>query len=287
MRHKLLVPLAFLAPALAIYGVFTLAPLIQVVILSFQSWDGLAPMRPWVGFDNYAEVLSDDAFWSALGHNLFWLLTAAIPIVIGLGLAVLLHEATPRGRGIYRLIYFLPYTIPVVVVAVVFKWIYNPVWGPLDAIVQGLTGLSVGWLGDATLALPAIAIAGAWVGYGFCMVLFLAGLAHIDPDLYDAAKTDGASALQRFRHVTWPGLANVTTVVVLVVFMATIRVFDIVYIMTRGGPAEATEVLGTLIYRETFQYANVGPGSAFAVLTLAVILVPSIVYLRLRERESA
>lgn len=287
MDRRLSVPLAFVAPALLIYGLFFLLPIAQLIVLSFQSWDGLVPDRPWVGLDNYADALVSPRFWEAVGHNFFWVVTGSVPIVMGLGLAVLLHDQRPRGASLYRLIYFLPYTLPIVVVGVVFKWIYNPVWGPLTAVLDRLTDGEVtpGWLGDPSLALPALAATGSWVGYGFCMVLFLSGIAAIERDLYDAAKVDGAGAWQRFRHVTVPGIANVTNVVVLVIFIATIRVFDIVFIMTRGGPVTATEVLGTLIYRQTFEFSHVGAGAALAVLTALIILIPSVVYLRLRERE--
>ena len=222
----------------------------------------------------------------AASHNLFWVATAALPIVLGLLLAVLLHNARPAGRSIYRLVYFLPYTLPIVAVAIAFKWLYNPVWGPMNAFLERATDgeLSPAWLGDPSLALPSLALTGAWVGFGFCMVLYLSALPAIPRDLYDAAEVDGADAWQRFRHVTWPGVATMTNVVVLVVFMATIRVFDVVFIMTRGGPITATEVLGTLVFRETFQFSNVGYGASIAVLTALLILVPSILYLKLRER---
>jgi raffinose/stachyose/melibiose transport system permease protein len=284
--RRSLIPYLFILPAFAIYALFLLWPLIRLIILSLEEWNGLKVERQWVGLANYTRLLSDSRFWSALGHNLAWVGMAAMPIVVGLALAVVLHQARPRGRNVYRVIFFLPYTLTIVLVGVVWKWIYDPVWGPLNAILTGLglEDLARGWLGDVSTALPALALAANWTGYGFCMMLFLAGLTRIDSVLYDAASIDGADAWQKFRHVTLPGLANTLNLVVLVVFIATVRVFDMVYVTTKGGPINSTDVLGTMIYRETFENLNIGYGAAVATTTALIILAASLVYLRLRER---
>ena len=160
--------------------------------------------------------------------------------------------------------------------------------GALNELLKlvGLGSFAHGWLGDPNTALTALAMVGAWTGYGFCMVLFLAGLANIDITLYDAARVDGANAWQQFRYVTIPGLANTLNVVIVIVFIATMRVFDFVYVTTEGGPLNSTEVLATLIYRHTFQYREVGFGSALSVVTMMIILAASMIYLYLRERGS-
>ncbi len=287
-RRMNLTAYLFVLPAFAIYAVFLLWPTVRLVVLSFQDWNGLNATRTWIGLNNYLELLNSSEFWGALSHNLLWVLMAAFPILIGLGLAMILHSLRPSGSGIYRVIYFLPYTLTVVLVGIVWKWIYDPVWGPLSAFFRavGLKSLSHGWLGDASSALPALALAANWTGYGFCMMLFLAGLGHIDPLLYDSAAIDGANTWQKFRHVTLPGLANTLNVVILIVFIATVRVFDIVYVTTRGGPVSSTEVLGTLIHRETFESQDVGYGAALSVMTALIILLASLAYLRFREREA-
>ncbi len=281
-------PYLFILPALAIYGSFVIFPIIRLIYLSFQEWDGIDKNPKWIGLDNYKAIFVSDEFWEALGHNLWWVLLASIPIILGIALAVLLHYGKPRGRNVYRMLVFLPYTLSVVVSSVMWKWIYHGKTGALNELLRliGLGQFAHGWLGDPNTALTALALAGAWTGYGFCMVLFLAGLANIDTTLYDAARVDGANAWQQFIHVTIPGLANTMNVVIVIVFIATMRVFDFVKVTTEGGPLTSTEVLATLIYRQTFQYFNVGYGAALSVVTMIIILVASLLYLYLRERGS-
>ncbi len=281
-----LTPFLFLLPALGIYGTFTLFPLVRLFILSFQNWDGISKYPKWVWFDNYKLVFQGQDFWLALRHNLWWVLLALIPVILGLALAIVLHQSKPRGRNIYRMIMFLPYTLAVVVVALMFQWMYQSKTGQLNMLLKliGLESLTHNWLSDPNTALTSLAMAGAWVGYGFCMVLFLAGLSNIDPVLYDAAQVDGANAWQKFVHVTLPELANTLNVVILIVFIYTMRVFDFVFITTKGGPVDSTHVLATIIYRETFKYFNVGYGSALSMITLLIILFASLIYMTLRER---
>lgn len=287
-RPDRLIPYAFVLPAAVIYGTLLLYPLMQVAVMSFWDWDGLTPDYQWVGLDNYVRLVQDGAVWQATLNNARWVGLAVFPIVIGLALAIALHQGKPRGRTAYRAAYFLPYVLPTVVIALTWGWIYHPTWGSLNSSLRGvgLDALAQNWLGDPSLALFALATAANWAGYGFCMVLFLSGLNAIDPSLYDAARVDGAGRWGQFRYVTWPSLANTTNVVVLIVFINTVRVFDIVFVMTAGGPNGATEVLGTKIYRETFQNLDIGYGSAIAMFMVLVILICTVVYLRLRERDT-
>ncbi len=281
-------PYLFILPAAAIYGVFLLYPLIQTGITSFWKWDGLTPDYVWVGIDNYVRLATDAAVWQAALDNLKWVLLAILPIVLGLALAVALHQGRPRGRNFFRSVYFVPYVLPTVVIAFAWGWIYQPNYGSVNSLFRaiGLGQLAQNWLGDPNLALIAVAIAADWAGFGFCMTLFLSGLNAVDPSLYDAAKVDGTSGWQRFRYVTVPAIANTTNTVVLVVFINTVRVFDIVFLMTAGGPAGSTEVLGTKIYRETFQNLDIGYGSAIAVFMVIVVLVCTVIFLRIRERTA-
>ncbi len=287
-RSGRLTPYVFILPAAAIYGVFLLLPLGQTAVMSFWKWDGLTPDYQWVGLDNYVRMLGDESVWSAALNNAKWVVLAVFPILIGLALAVVLQQARATGRTAYRAIYFLPYVLPTVVIALAWGWIYHPTFGTLNSTLRaiGLGDLTQNWLGDPNIALFALATAANWAGYGFCMTLFLAGLNAVDPSLYDAAKVDGASAWQRFRYVTLPSIANTTNIVVLIVFINTVRVFDIVFVLTAGGPAGSTEVLGTKIYRETYQNLDIGYGSAIAMFMVFVILVMTVVYLRIRERRA-
>ena len=285
----IITPYLFILPAFAIYGIFVLFPFVRLIKFSLYDWNGISKHPIWVGFNNYIDVLLRHDFWTALSHNLWWVLLASIPIILGLALAVILHFGKPRGRNLYRTIVFLPYTLAVVVSGLMWEWIYQPQIGALNVLLRsiGLGSLAHGWLGDPNTALTSLAMAGAWTGYGFCMVLFLSGLAGIDTTLFDAARIDGANAWQQFRYVTLPGLANTMNVVVIIVFIYTMRVFDFVFITTKGGPIDSTQVLATMVYRETFEFFHVGIGSTYAVITMFIIFAASAIYLYLRERSAA
>lgn len=258
------------------------------MITSFTDWNGISSQFKWVGFDNYLALAQDPVVLDAVGHNAIWLLFAAFPIALGLALAAILQNVAGLAGKAYRALYFLPYTLPIVVVGLVWGQIYDPVIGWLNAVLRAmnLDQLAVPWLGNTATALPALATAANWTGFGFCMMLFLAGLSAIEPSLYDAARVDGANSWQVFWNVTIPGLANTFNLVVVVVFIATMRVFDIVFVTTNGGPIRATEVLGTLVFRETFANLEVGYGSAIAVASSLLIVVLAGGYLALRERRS-
>jgi raffinose/stachyose/melibiose transport system permease protein len=278
-------PYLLMLPAVAIYGVFLLLPFARMVVMSFWRWNGFTPGIDWVGIANYQQLYHDSSFWIALLHNLEWVAWAIVPIAAGLGLAVLLSQPVLRGRSVYRSVFFLPYVMPTVVTALVWSWIYEPTWGSLNSILKdlGLASFAQDWLGNPHVALPSLAAAANWTGYGFCMMLFLGGLASIDESVYDAAKVDGAGAWKRFTNVTLPGLRNTTNIVVLIVFINTMKVFDIVNVLTGGGPANATQVMGMDIYNATFSNQTVGYGAAMAVVTSVIIIVPSVGYLKLRE----
>lgn len=282
-----LVPYAFLLPALAIYGTFVLYPLARVAVYSLWRWNGLTPKFDWVGFQNYARLLMDPEVRDAAVHNAMWVLLAVVPIAIGLLLAVLLHQARPAGTRFYRTLFFMPYVVPTVATALAWGWIYHPSWGALNALIGIFVGGPVheAWLGNASTALASLAMAANWTGYGFCMMLFLGGLASVDESLYEAARLDGAGLWTQFVHVTLPGISNTLNLVVLLVFINTVRAFDIVYVATNGGPAGATEVLGTVIFRQTFQNLDVGYGAAVSIFMALIVLAASLVYLLIRERR--
>ncbi len=280
----------YIAPALALYSVFFLWPLAQLIYLSMVRWDGMAP-KVFMGLQNYRELLaSDPRFWLSLQHNLQWLVGAvSVPTGIGLFLAVFLARSPLYGRLAFRTIFFLPQVLSSVVVAIIWRWIYSPDFGALNAILRqvGLASLARGWLGEESLALPALFIASSWVLYGFCMVVFLAALQGIDEAYYDAAKVDGANALQQFWYVTLPAIRGPLSTVILLSAIGAFQVFDLVFIITRGGPAWATMVLSVYMYDNAFRYNKLGYGSAVAIVLGVLILLFSIVFLRVRERLEA
>jgi len=187
---------------------------------------------------------------------------------------------------------FLPQVISMVVVGVIWRWIFNPQFGPLNILLNsvGLSSLTRAWLGDFALALPAVGSIGTWVQYGFCMILFLAGMQHISEEYYEASSLDGANAFQQFVHVTIPGLRAEIGVALVTTIIAALRVFDLVYVTTRGGPGNATLVVGFLIYRSAFQQNRIGYASAIATILMLIILGISLLIRRFQtgnEENSA
>ncbi len=276
----------FLLPAFALYAVFMIYPFIQSIYLSFTDWNGATATKNFVGLDNFTRLFNDSLLWTSLRHNIIWVVIGTIaPMVIGLLLAVLLGNR-PRGFTLFRTVYFMPQVLSPVVIALVWGWIYNPVFGilneGLDAV--GLEEVSRGWIGDPDFALYAVLAAAIWAETGFVFVIFLAGLQNVSRDLLEAAMIDGANAWQRFWNVTVPQLANVINVVTALLLIGGFSVFDIIFVMTGGGPANATEVIATYTYKEAFTQNNVGYAATLSLVITAISLVASIVFIRLRER---
>jgi raffinose/stachyose/melibiose transport system permease protein len=277
-------PYLYLLPAFVIYGGFFLLPLDRIVEYSFLKWDGYSEKK-WVGLANYQKLAHDPLFWRAFRHNIAWMVAGiTVPTVVGLALAILLVRQPMHGRTYYRAVFFLPQVLASVVVAIVWQWIYSPSSGALDAILRGvgLGRFQEAWLGSTTWALPAIFVAWAWTAYGLSMVIFIAALQSVDEEYFEAAKIDGASRLQQLRHVLLPFVRRPMTVVILVNAIGALQVFDLVFITTNGGPANATLVLSVYVYQNVFQILNVGYGSANAVALALAVVLASVIFLRLR-----
>lgn len=272
----------FLAPGVLIYLVFVFYPILQTITFSLTDWNGLTAPR-FIGFANYIQLFSDSVFFEALRNNLaFILFYSVLSISLGLYLTVLLTRQRIRGMALFRAGLFMPQVIAMVVVGMVWRWIYHPSFGPLNTILRGvgLDGLARPWLGDFNTALPAVGIVGTWAQYGFCMVLFLAGMQTIGTSLYDAVRIDGANEFQAFLHITLPGLRNQLLVALISTFIAAVRIFDLVFVTTRGGPGNRTLVAGMYLYRNAFGINKVGYGAAIAIVLTVVILVVSLLILR-------
>lgn len=280
-------PYALLALPVAVYGTFIVFPLLSTMRVSLYAWNGLTAPE-WVGLANYRELLGDDRFWQALTHNgAFLVFYTVLPVVIAFLLVVLLtQERAVRGLPVYRIGLFVPQVVPMVVVGVLWRWMYRPVDGAVNALLAlaGIDGQP--WLGQPSTALPAVGLVATWVQYGFAMILFLAGIQRIDRDLYDAAAVDGAGPWARFRHVTLPGLRGEIVVAVTVSLIAALRVFDLVFVMTRGGPARATDVVAFQIWQRAFQLREVGEAAAVATVLVVLILVLSRLVLRFQPSDA-
>jgi len=280
--------LALVAPAVVLVVTFFLFPLGSAVYYSLTSWDGAPGSAPFIGLANYTEMLGDAEMWHALSNNVIWVVIGTVaPLVIGLVLAVLLWSGA-RGAVLYRLLYFFPRVLPGVVIGIVWGWIYDPINGWLNRMLEavGLGALTRGWLGDANVALYAVLFAAIWATFGFVVVIFLAALQNVDIELVDAARLDGANAVQRLWHVILPQITPVFLMVTTLTLVGGISVFDIVFIMTGGGPGNATEVLGIYSFETAFQLNRVGYGTTLALL-ITVLSVPFVVIINRLQRRLA
>lgn len=283
-----LTPLLFLAPALLVYVVFLVYPMLWSLWVSLYEWDGLSDNMVFIGLGNYARILlADEIAQLALWNNVLWTVgTLIVPTGIGLVLALALNRRF-RGSVVFRTIFYSPAVLPLVAVGLIWSWMYNPNFGAVNLALKamGLGWLARGWLSDYDTALAATFVTNVWSHVGFPMILYLAGLQAIPRDYYEAAKLDGANAWQSFRHVTLPGLKETHVIVLSLSVIQAFKVFDIIYTMTYGGPGRVTQVLGTWMYFQTFQYYNAGYGAALAWVIALIVLVIAIPYIRRMSRN--
>jgi len=272
-RHRSLsIGPLYLAPALALYALFLLVPLVIAVILSFYNWGGAGPFQ-FVGLRNYQQIPDTanlPASFLHLGILLVFFVVA--PVLIALMLTGLLSRGRLRGLTFFRTILFSPQVVALVAVAIVWEWILSPS-GPLNELLRavGLGSLVTAWLGSFTFALPSVGIIGSWVGYGFAMVLFMAGVQKIPLSLFEAARIDGAGPFREFLHVTLPGIRSEIVVAVVLTVSSAITTFDLVYVLTSGGPGFATTVPAFSVYQLAFVSFQVGLASAVGVVLAALV----------------
>jgi raffinose/stachyose/melibiose transport system permease protein len=277
-------PYLLVFPGWLLYALVVLVPVGATFLISFTHWDGVSDFE-WAALTNYIE-LGQPALREALIHALVLVVFFSfLPILIGLALAAVLASVRVRGIAIFQTVLFVPQVIASVVVAMAWRWIYAPD-GPLNSVlgVIGLGGLARGWLGSFDFALPAIGFVGTWVATGLTLVLFLAGIARIPPDLSDAARVDGASSIREFVSITVPLLRPEIAVALVLTLIRSLRSFDLVYNLTQGGPGQSTTVPAYEVYRRAFLTGEVGLASALAVGLTAIIVVVSLLALRLVER---
>ena len=271
-------PLLYVLPGLLVYAAFVFVPILAAVWVSLTDWNGItAPV--FVGLKNYTALFSDALFYRALGNNAqFILFYCVLPLIIGIVLAAAISTSAPRERQALRTLFFLPYIMPTAVLGIIFQWLYNPAFGPFNQILKavGLRSLALPWLGDFNLALPAVGAVATWFFFGFCMVVFLTGMQRIDPSLHDAAKMDGASPRQSFQSITMPLLLPEIRVVLLLTVIASIKSFDLIFTMTRGGPSNATLVPNIYMYQLGFQLNRFGYASAVAIIGALLVFAVNI-----------
>ena len=283
--------LAFLALPVVLFVTFYIYPIISSIHLSLHSWGGFSPAMRWVGLQNYATLLSQPRFINAVFNNITWVVfMLVVPTGIGLLLASLLDRGM-RGESIFRIIFFLPFTIPAVAVAAIWRWMYEPSNGLLTTVLNliGLGGLSQNWLGDPNVVNFSLMGAVAWWTTGFAFLVFFAGLRNIPTECIEAARIEGATPWQTFWKVSFPLLWPSTIIVLGMSAIDAMRLFDVVWAMTKGGPAYSSEVLATQMYDLAFGRFSMGQASAVAVYLLiiaAVVIMPYIYYMSNRVTES-
>ncbi|NYT33728.1 sugar ABC transporter permease [Rhizobium sp. WYCCWR 11128] len=280
--------LILLVPALAIYAVFALYPMFNVVILSFQKWNGLDPQRQFVGLANYSAIFTKDpVFWVAFRNTVIWTLMSLIfPPMIGLLLALSLNQKI-FGRNGLRAIFYLPVIIAPIAVATMWKWMYDPFFGLFSQLLTswGMQGWINDWLGNRDIALYSVFVAYLWQTVGFSMVLFLAGLQNVSQTLVEAARIDGAGRWAVFKHVTLPALRPTITIVLVLSVISSLKAFDIVYGLTGGGPAQSTQMLALWAFTQAMQIFDFGRGAAISVVLLLITMAVVIPYLKWTQKH--
>ena len=273
----------FLLPSAIVLATFVFIPMAYALVVSFTDWDLMSPRKFFVGFSNYAELLTSEEFWLVARNTLvFTVTTVPISTAIGLVLALALNR-NMRLRTFYRAAYFLPVVTSTVAVSIVWMWIYHPNYGLMNQLL-GLFGIPPQrWLSHPNQALPAIIIVSIWKRMGYDMVIYLAGLQGIPVELYEAAKLDGANKWQLFKNITWPLLTPTTFFLITTSLISSVQVFSIVHTMTSGGPANRTNVVVYYLYQQAFNSFRMGYAFSIAYVLFVLIFIVTIIQMRFSE----
>lgn len=275
-----IVPYLFLIVPMLLFLVWVIGPMIYTFYLSFTNWDGVSAAQ-FIGVKNYVLLFKDPIFRIALVNNVKWLVSlTTVPVVLGLALAMALNSNIPGAR-IFKTAVFMPYVLSFVIAGMIFGWMYHPAGGLLNSTLHamGLDFMAAGWLSDPKLATWCIIVAAIWRQVGYIMILYLAGLQSVDPTLIDAARVDGCSSWQLFRRVIFPLLGPVTVIIMTISIIDSLRSFDLVFVMTRGGPANSSSVLANFMYIESFNNYKMGYGAAISVILFLISAVFIFIYL--------
>lgn len=272
-----------LLPALGIVAGVVGYPFLRTLYISFFDAHLLGGIREWVGPANYLQAFRSGDFIAAVGHTLYFaIVSVGIEVVIGVAVALFLNR-TFRGRRVLRALLILPLALPTIVNGIMWRWIYNPEYGALNAFLTQTSILPAyrSWLGQPDLAMNMIIVADVWKNFPLVTLLVLAALQTVPTDLHDAARVDGASPWQRFLAITLPGIRPALLVALVLRSVEALKVFDVIYVMTRGGPANSTKTLSFLVYEQAFSFLQIGEAAAYAFITVALIMVFVVIYIRL------
>ena len=269
--------LCFLIPPMAVFGTFYVWPFLKAFYVSLFSWSGYSRNMTFVGLDNFRKAFHDAVFWKAFQHNMFFLVWCTIiTLVISLFFAICFTRLRVRFKHFFRIVYFFPNTLSVVIVGTLWAFIYNPSFGILNAFLEkiGLSALIQNWLGDKNVVLGALVAPQTWMYIGFYMVLFIAAIQNIPEEYYESATLDGASQWRQLFSLTLPLIwGTMRVALVHLIANALEKTFSIVYVMTKGGPSHASELITTYMYDQAFTYGKFGYGSALGVLLFLLIYI--------------
>lgn len=276
----------FLAPGMIVFSVFTVAALIFAFYLTFHEWDAISPYKPYVGLQNYKDMIHDRDYRQSIVNTVYYT-GGSVPLgmLVGLGLALLLNQPI-RMRGWFRTLYYLPVVTPLVAASILWKWLYNGDYGLFNyyMLKVHLIDQPLLWLSSQNLAMPAVILMTVWMSSGFSMVVYLAGLQSIPEELYEAAKIDGAGPFARLRHITIPLLRPTTLFLLVMGIIGSFQVFTQIFIMTNGGPVDKTTTMVFFIYQAAFKFYEFGYASTLAFGLFALLFVVTLVQLRLYRR---
>ncbi|CAN5593804.1 sugar ABC transporter permease [soil metagenome] len=281
------IALLFLSPTLVVFGVFILFPIIFSFYLSFQSWDLFTSEHTFIGMANYQAIMQDPTFWQVFGNTaIYTFATVPLNMALALGVAFLL-EQNIRGKRFLRAAFFTPVVVSSVAAAVIWRWVFDPNLGPINVALQAIGLPAINWTTDGTAAMFSLIIVGVWKTFGINMILFAAGLSAIPSQYYEAAEIDGAGRGARFWNITIPLLAPTTLFVLVLSMIGSFQVFDIVFVLTRGGPLGSTNVLVYYLYEYAFKYFDMGYASAVAYLLFALLFVLTLIQVRAFRNRGA
>ena len=278
---------AFMLPALIIYLSVIVVPVFYSIFISLFKWNGVAEMQ-FVGLGNYITLFTGDTvFLTAIKNNMLWIvMTIVITMSVALGLAVLLNNQF-KGRTVFRALFYFPCVVAPIAVAIIWRWIYNPNIGFINQFFKALgINFKQTWISDPKVSIYAVFVASLWQGIGSPMILFLAGLQAVPVEVLEAATVDGAGPWKKFFMVTVPLMKQTFVMVIANLITASLKVYDIVKGLTDGGPNNSTQMLGTYMYAQTFQYNNVGMGTAVACVMVFIMLIVIVPYVNFTAKES-
>ncbi len=279
----------FLAPALTAIAVFFVVPVLSAFIMSLTDFDvyalGDLSVVRFMGFRNYTRILDTPLFWTALKNTFYFVLVGGpLSVAASLSAALMVNSKLARFKSFFRTVYFLPVVTSLVAVAVVWRYLYHPAHGLLNVVLSWFGVAPIDWLGNPAIAMPAIIILAVWKNFGYNMLIFIAGLQNIPEDVYEAARIDGAGAWRQFLDITIPMLAPTTVFVVMITIIGYFQLFAEPYVMTEGGPLNATTSIVLMMYEQGFRWWNMGFAAAVAFVLFAIILFFSIVQMIIQRR---